>query len=303
MHTYLDCIPCLFKQGLSAARFSGADESVQRRVLEAIAGKIPELSLKRSPPEVALSIHNVIKEEIGSRDPYYIIKKRSNAEAMHLYPALEEKVNNSKDPLRMAVELAIAGNLIDYGARTDLDLETELETIFKREESVIDTQEARLFALETFKTALSDAETLLIIGDNAGEIVFDKLLLQVIRNAYPDIGMQYGVREKPVINDVTMEDALDTDLDSFARIVSTGCETPGAVLSLCSPEFVNLFKEADVIISKGQGNFEALSEEGRRTNGKLFFLFSVKCPVIAAAVSKLVGDSALVGDAALVEGN
>lgn len=293
MNTYLDCIPCFFKQGLYSARLSGADESKQKKVLDVIAGIIPKLPLEASPPEIALLIHDLINNEISIDDPYQEIKKRSNIEALRLYPLFEEKAAASSDPLLTAVELAIAGNLIDYGARTDLDLLKELEMIMQREESAIHDQEPRLFSLDAFKNALTGAKSLVVIGDNAGEIVFDKLLLQIIKEQYPLIEMIYGVRDKPIINDVTMEDAQFTGIDSYAKILSTGNTAPGAVLSRCTPLFRELFREADVIISKGQGNFEALSEEGASTKGKLFFMLSVKCPVIAAEVFGKTGDVVL----------
>jgi len=286
MQTYLDCIPCFFRQGLAESRLEGANEAEQKLLIDRIAMLIPELPVHATPPEMALTVHRLIREIINNSDPFKEIKKKCNDEALALYPVFKKRMEESENPLLTAVELSIAGNIIDYGANTDLDLQRELDTLLEQEESRIGKESERLFAFSAFRDAVEKGKQVLIIGDNAGEIVFDRFLIQAIKSINKEAAVTYAVRKEPIINDVTMEDAFYAGIDKEAEIVSSGCPAPGTILSLCSPEFLTLFKNADIVISKGQGNFEGLSDEDR----EIFFLFRAKCQVIAREVEGDVGD-------------
>ncbi len=286
MKTCLDCIPCFFKQALEAARIAGADASVQHHILNEVSRVIPEFRLDASPPEMARTIYRVVRETTGLDDPYLQIKEQSNRFAMGIYDKLVLKQENSTDKLLTAVELAIAGNIIDYGVKNSLNVNQELERILSDEQQKIQHEEVRFFQYDAFKLALKQAKNILYLADNAGEIVFDRVLLEVIREQHPKIKIRFAVKEKPAINDALMQDALDCGIHEVAEVISSGSDAPGTLLPYCSVSFRNLFREADMIISKGQGNYETLSGEER----PIFFLLLAKCPVIADHIGCRVGD-------------
>ena len=286
MKTLLDCIPCFFRQALEAAKLAGADKKIQKKLLDEVAKVIPDFPLTSSPPEMSLMIHKIIKKLTHNPDPYYTIKNKSNKLALSLYNDLKKKISKSPDKLRTAVEIAIAGNIIDYGVKNSLDIEKELKKILKEEKKVILHENTKLFNYKLFQKNIEKAQTILYLGDNAGEIIFDCILIELIKKLDKNKKIIFAVRHKPIINDAVMEDALSCGIDKVAEIISSGCEAPSTVLSMCSKKFLQIFNQADMIISKGQGNFEGLSEENR----SVFFLFIAKCPVIAEYVGANVGD-------------
>lgn len=286
MKTYLECIPCFFKQALEAAKLSGADEKTQKKILDKIALQLPVFSMASSPPEMAKVIYGIIRDLTGEADPYAKIKEKSNNLALGIYPRLRGKVESSRDRLLAAVELAVAGNIIDYGVKSSLNVKKELDSILAKEDNAIRKESGSIFNYGSFKRALRDARTVLYLADNAGEVVFDRILIEEIKDAYKNKNILYAVKEKPIINDALREDALIAGIDKKATIVSSGLDAPGTVLSLCSKKFLKAFGRADMVISKGQGNFEALSDCKR----DIFFLFMAKCQVIARDVKCRLGD-------------
>ena len=286
MKTYLECIPCFFKQALEAARLSGADEKTQKKIIDKIALSVPSFPLSSSPPEMARIIHGVVKKLTKKNDPYAEIKEKSNRLALEARPELKKKVERSRDKLLTAIELAIAGNIIDYGVKNSINVKKELEKILQDEDKIIRREKKSIFNYNAFKRALKKAKTILYLADNAGEVVFDEILIEEIKKGDESKNIIYAVKEKPIINDALAKDARAAGIDKYARVVSSGVDAPGTVISLCSKQFLKIFKEANMIISKGQGNFEALSNAKR----SIFFLFMAKCPVIAKDVNCKVGD-------------
>ena len=286
MKTYLECIPCFFKQALEASRLSGANRKMQKKILDEIALAIPSFPLTYSPPQMARIINGTIRRITGKNDPYAKIKKESNKLALSVYARLKKKVVRSRDRLLTAVELAIAGNIIDYGVKNTLNVGEELKRILDKEDKAIRKENRSIFNYKSFRSALKKSKTILYLADNAGEVVFDRILIEEIKETYKDKNIIYAVKEKPVINDALREDAVFAGVGGKAIIISSGVNTPGTVLSLCSKEFLKIFKRADMIISKGQGNFEALSD----CKKPIFFLFMAKCPVIAKDVKCGLGD-------------
>lgn len=272
MNTYLECIPCFFKQALFAARAATKDERKAKQVLDRVARLVPRIPLESSPPETARFIYGAVREVTGAADPFKTYKERSIENALSLYDELKSIVDSSEDPLRTAVKVAIAGNGIDVGANPDFDLKREMRNLFEKNLSVDH--------YESFKYRLENARTILYLADNAGETVFDRILIETMKK-----GTVYAVRDIPIINDATMEDARDSGIGKVARIVSSGCDAPGTILKRCSQEFLGLFARADLIVSKGQGNFESLSGE----EAPIFFLLQVKCPVIARDLGTGIG--------------
>lgn len=281
MKTYLDCIPCFFKQARDAAILAGANKSTQKKILTALGREILNFKLDLSPVEMGRILYKLVRETTGENDPFKEIKQKSNQSALALYPDLKNKVKNSKDKLLTAIELAIAGNIIDYGVKNSFSSPAELEEIFVQEDRIIRRENKKLFEYSAFKKALGKVKKVLYLGDNAGEVVFDRVLIEELNKE-----VIYAVRGKPIINDALFEDALRCGIDKCARVISTGCDAPGIVLDLCSNKFRKIFNEAEFIISKGQGNFEALADKRR----PIFFLFKAKCSVVAKYLGCNPGD-------------
>ena len=283
MKTYLECIPCFFKQALEASKLSKADETTQKKVLDELSRLIPEIRLSSTPPEMGRIIYQLVRKITGERDPFKEIKEKSNKQSLELYPDLKAKIRNSNDRLLTAVRLAIAGNVIDYGAQSHFVIEEEIENCLRGDFAIFDYGD--------FKETLDEADRILYLADNAGEVVFDKILIEEIKELSSPRGRRifYVVRDKPVINDALAEDARACGVEEVAEVVSSGSDAPGTILGLCSQEFLELYENARMIISKGQGNFEALSGQDK----PIFFLLKAKCPVIAKDIGCSSGDMVL----------
>jgi uncharacterized protein with ATP-grasp and redox domains len=272
-------------------------ENRTKDILNRIALKLPAFPLSATPPAMGQIIHKIIREQTGNHDPYSRLKKQSNRLALSLYPALKRKVEKATDSLLTAVELAIAGNIIDYGARSDLDLKRELEKIIRAEEQSISRENSVLFNFSGFEKQLGQARTILYLADNAGEIVFDKVLIEEIRTHYHDRAIHVAVRGGPIINDCTLEDGKLCGIDGIAYLLANGSDAPGTILHQCSDEFLEIYRQSDLVISKGQGNFESLSD----SNKKIFYLFMVKCPVLSRDLDCKLGDIVLKNNSAAKE--
>ena len=273
MKTYLECIPCFLRQALEAAKLAGAEKNVQKEILDEVACALPDFSLSVTPPEIARTVYGIVDRHTGNGDSYLELKKNSNMMAQELYPSLIDEVERAKDPLLSAVRLAVAGNVIDYGVPHTFDIEREIEECLEKDFAVFDYDELR--------SALSKAKVILYILDNAGEIVFDKILVSEIKK-----DVVCAVRGRPIINDVTMRDAEEVGLDMISKVISSGSDVPGTIPEEATPEFRQIYEKADVIISKGQGNYETLADEKK----PIFFIFKAKCPVVAAHMDCNVGD-------------
>lgn len=269
MKTYLDCIPCFFRQALAAAKISSEDETLHRCVLNAVALMIPDLTLNATPSEIAQKVYRIVYEVTGNKDPYQEAKKIANASALSLYSHMKDMVDYSNDTLETACKLAIAGNAIDLGPQTEFgNMSTILEDSLGYQ---LDQEHYR-----RFKESVDKAYLILYIVDNAGEIVFDRILIEQLLQI-KRLKIVLAVRAKPIINDATLEDAIQVGLNKVANIISSGSGAPATILSQCSTKMKGYYQAADLIISKGQGNYESLSDRPEN----IFFLFKVKCPVIA----------------------
>ena len=277
MKARLECIPCLLKQSLNATRVVTDDQAVQEKVLKSVMVELLDAPLDSSPPLIARTIYSIVDAITGRDDPYKSLKMEYNRIAMGMYPDLKDIVDKSDDRLFTAVKLAIAGNIIDFGADIQFDVEETIRDVLTKKFAIND--------YPLFVESLEDSENILYLADNAGEVGFDRILIEEIID-YADV--VYAVKNKPIINDATIEDAIFCGIDSIAKIVTTS-DTPGTILERCDPEFVEIYRSADVIISKGQGNYETLSEEA----GNIFFMLLAKCPVIAADLGVGIGDAVL----------
>ena len=255
---------------------AGADEERQRLILDRTMALLQDASLESKPPEIGDGVHRIVRQLTGDDDPYAAVKAESTREALRLYPRLKALVAEDGDRLERAIRIAIAGNVIDFATGADFDIEEGLERILNQPFAIND--------IAAFRKALSEARSVLYLGDNAGETVFDRVLIEAL-----DVPVIYAVKGGPIINDATVDDALAAGLDEVAEVVSTGSDAPGTILSRCSAEFRALYERAELVIAKGQANYETLSEEG----GRLFFLLKVKCPVIARDIGAPVGSIVL----------
>ena len=279
MKLNLDCIPCFQRQALQAVRFISDDEELHQKVLREVAKKLLESDWDSTPPELAHEVHKIVKNITHEKDPYKKAKKESNDSVLKMYPELKAEVKRSKDPLRTAVRLAIAGNIIDFGPLQKFNLETTIKDVLKKKFAIDD--------YEKLKENLEAAKTLLFFADNAGEIGFDKLLIETFLQTKKLEKIRFVVKGGPIINDATLEDAAYMGLGDLPNAESLTLSNGGAGTGpeRNSQTVKSWIKKHDLVISKGQGNYEGLSEH----NG-LFFMLMAKCPVIAADLNVKVGD-------------
>lgn len=265
MELFLDCLSCALRQVLDASRMATKDKALQRAIMAESIEKLSDFESHSCAPDLVRDLHQIVKAKTGVSDPYRSIKENDIAMAKQVTPLLNQLLEEKEGSLYWALKIAATGNVLDSAIYRQHDftgiLKNELHKEFMRCDD------------ERLNEKLKTAKRILIIGDNAGETVFDRVLLARLKT----YSLTYAVRSAPIINDATEEDAYRSGLGDYAKIISTGCNAPGAFLKECNETFLNEFTAADVIISKGQGNFEALSDEC----GEIFFLLKAKCPMIA----------------------
>lgn len=280
MRIFLDCIPCFVRQALDSARLVTDDERIHEQVIREVLRLAADLDMSQSPPAIGQQIHRLIRELVGNNDPYHRIKKRFNNFALKLYPDLRKQIVGSDDRLETAIRLAIAGNIIDFGVKTSL-AESDIEkTISDSLSGYLDPEQ-----IQGFKNTVTEAEKILYLADNAGEIVFDRLLIEQL----PYEKVTVVVKGNPVINDATIEDADVAGLTRIVEVIDNGSDAPGTILETCSQTFRDRFEDADLIVAKGQGNYETLSDADKN----IFFILKAKCPVIASDLGCEVGEMIL----------
>lgn len=276
MRTYLECIPCFFRQALDASRRVTDDDRVHETVLRRTLRLTTEMPFNRPPPWMGQQIHRMLREAVGEEDPYFAAKREANEAALALLPKLRVVIDSAPDPFEAAVRVAAAGNVMDLGVKSSLppaEIETSLEQAV--------TCGLDRVMLEDLRDRVKSARSILYLADNAGEIVLDRLLIE----RFPAGRVTVAVRGGPVINDATLADARAAGLAALAEIIDNGSDAPGTILDDCSPDFLERFHQSEIVIAKGQGNYETLSDVAR----DVFFLLKVKCPVIARDLACAVG--------------
>jgi uncharacterized protein with ATP-grasp and redox domains len=277
MKTYYECLPCFINQALGALKRSGANDNQIKIVMRKVLSELALIDFNTSPPLTASKIHRLIRETVNVKHPYAVEKHKFNNYAMELLSEIKTRITGNSNTFLLKVKLSIAANLIDFGGKHNLTEKDVFDCFSKAKDIPIDNS-----AVLRLQEEIHSAEKILYLCDNAGEIVFDRYLIE----AMPCQKITCAVRGAPVINDATLEDARDVGLTNVVNVISNGSDVPGTVLHLCSNEFRLAFDDADVIIAKGQGNFETLSEI---TDKRIFFIFQVKCPVIASDIGFPVG--------------
>ncbi len=220
-----------------------------------------------SNPYLATYIHRLAKEKLNHHNLYSEEKSHANQLLLQQYYVWKNIIERSRNPLYMATKLAVVGNIIDYGAHSvDEDISKQVNSLLLK--NLLIDRRSQLVK------QIGKAKSILYIGDNAGEIVFDKLFIETMQ--HPNV--LFIVRGHPVLNDVTIDDARQTGLNKICRILTNGSDAPSTLLDMCSDEFKGEFNDADLIIAKGQGNFEGLMNIKRKN---IFFLLIAKCNPIA----------------------
>jgi len=277
----LECIPCFVRQAFEAVSLVTDDQKIRERILRQVLARLSNESFDHTPPFIGRDIHRIVRLLSGNSDPYLEIKKDSNTLALKLMPSLEELIKSSANPFETAVRLAIAGNIIDCAQGDHVSEEKIKETVSQCLDQPVSKD-----AINELKEEIEKASNILYLGDNAGEVFFDRLLIEELQG-YP---ITYVVRGAPTINDALKDDARMAGLDKLVAVVDNGSDVPGTIVEECSEEFKRLFFEADLVIAKGQGNYETLSDEQQ----KIFFLLKVKCTVIAEDIGCKEGDIVIV---------
>jgi len=273
-----DCLVCLYNQALKTNKLLGLDDKTSAKILFEVAKILPNYSLNFTPPQIAKDTYKLIEDITNNPDPLKKAKELSIKEAKTFKPTLYEEIKKSDDKLLTALKIAVAGNVIDFGAKEQINLSKLLDEIFHTP--------FKIDFYTDLKEKLKTAKKVVILGDNCGENIFDVILADTLKSLY-DIELFYFVRGKPIINDVTITEANESDMPKFAKIIDTGVPTPGYDIKYASKESLEIFNTADVVISKGMGNFESLFEITKR---EIFYLFIVKCNVVANAVGCNIKD-------------
>ncbi len=273
------CVECIINQSRRVAQAIDADETLSLELTSTVSEMTDSFNFKTSPPVVATPIYQAMANIAGKTDLYDEVKKNSTLKALEFVPSLKIKIANSSTPLLTSIKIAVAGNVIDLAAEVSFDLDEEIVKIFDTHFSIDD--------FELLKSKLESVQTLLYIGDNAGEHIFDYLCIESIQNLYPHLSVSYMTRGAPIINDVTYEEAVEAGFDKLCNLVDSGVKTPGFDYLSANKASQKLFDSVDVVITKGMGNYECLSPTHRKD---LFYLLKVKCNVVASSLGREVGD-------------
>ncbi len=279
----VECIPCLVRQAYEASCLVTDDDKLREKILRQVLFRLAKVSFEDTPPYIGRYIHGAVRLLSGNSDPYLEIKQKSNILASQVISSLREVVESSADPFETSVRMAIAGNIIDCGPGNDISEEKMQSAVSQCLKMAVPQK-----AFKELKDALDRASNILYLGDNAGEVFFDKLLLEQLRS-HP---IKYVVKGAPILNDALSDDARSAGLDSFVRVIDNGSDLSGTVLEECSEEFKEAFRNADLIIAKGQGNYETLMDEQKN----IFFLLKVKCPLIARNIGCEEGDAVILNN-------
>ncbi|MBU4459350.1 MAG: DUF89 family protein, partial [Verrucomicrobia bacterium] len=275
MKTAIECIPCFARQAVEAITMAIDDGPGRARILRRLLRELADADWSETPVSISRDLHRTIRAEPGRADPYRPLKDRMNRTAVDLLPALADLAGRHSDPREAVVRLAIAGNLLDSGAKSRLEPEDLPERLGTVLEMPLVGNVAELFE------AADNAHCILYLCDNAGEIVFDRLLIE----ALPAEKITVVVRGSPVLNDATIDDAEAAGIPEVAPVIDNGSDAPGTLIQDCSEEFRGWFDRADLVIAKGQGNYETLSDADK----DIFFLLAIKCPAIAAEIGAPLG--------------
>lgn len=273
MRTFSECYLCLIRQATSAMIDTPVDEVQKIETLRKISEVLGEISPTISPSEIANKTNRILREETGIDDFYAQIKSEGTQLALNIYPYLVNLIPEDQGKLEMALKVSAAGNVIDVIHQQDYDLCSEVKQTIAQ--SMLGN------GLIPFSQKIQEVDHLLILADNSGETVFDRVLIETL-----EIPVIYAVKGGAILNDATYAEAIEAGLGDVAKIVETGSRGPGTILSDCSAEFQKIYRESKLVLAKGQANYETLDIEGE----KVFFLLRIKCPIIGREIGYPVGN-------------
>lgn len=280
MKVYYECAPCFLRQAKEALDLATNDEKVKIEVMEELAKIVgSDYNPNAVSNVIGTKIHRTIKDRTGNEDPYILEKQKGNEIALKFLPKIKKIIENNNG-LESYVKAAIVGNIIDFGA---------LGVNYDIENGIIENMESdiALNQVPELENELKKAKTVVYLADNNGEIVFDKLLVEKLREY--DVNVTVALKEKPILNDATVEDAVKIGFNEVAELVSTGTDSIGIIYMDISEEFKEIFNKADLIISKGLGNYEGLTS--MELNKPTFCLLNAKCSPIAKDIGVNLGDN------------
>ncbi len=279
MKAELACIPCIMKQAYNTAQRATDDPSERIEIMRRAADYVKTIDFSLSPADSSNPVYSIAREVTGNKDPYEKEKKYYNALCLDMLPDLRRRIGETGDPIGASARAAILGNLIDLGIGLEFDLDRDLKRIFDMPFGVDDTEKLR-------EIASAGGASILYLGDNAGEIAFDRLLVERLAEKNK---VTFTVKKTPIINDATIEDARMVGLTDIVEVIDTGSGGIGVKWSEISETFLARYRAADIIISKGQGNYETMS--GKK--GVKFFLLRAKCTSVADELGVKFGDIVL----------
>lgn len=273
------CVACIINQSVRVADAIGASSSLSNELTSTVTQMSKEFSFDDNPPEIASYVYEKMAEIARKEDLYDEVKELSTKKARSFLPLLQDKLSSSDNKLLTATKIAVAGNVIDLAAAVKFDLEEELQKIFHTEFAHND--------FDMLSQKLARAKSVLLIGDNVGEHIFDYVFIETLKELFPHVKYSYMVRGNPIINDVTIKEAKEAGFDELCELVDSGVNTPGFAYNRANSYSKELFDTVDLVISKGMGNYECLSPSHR---SNICFLLKVKCDVVASSLKKEVGD-------------
>lgn len=260
------CVPCIIKQAYnSASLFADGNKELQLQIIKEVCAEAVKINGNCSAPKFSKKMQSIVEKYYGKENPYQKVKEENLRKAEKYNMFLKMMIEGSCDQLDTAMRAAIIGNVIDFAANPDFDIEYEINRIA--------SNNINLSVLPEFREDYYKAKTILYIGDNYEEALFDKFLI----NELLPKKVVFAVRSKPVMNDITLEDAKHLEIDKLCKVIESGSTIAGTYLNECTKDFLEIYREADLVISKGQGNYESLLNETR----PIYFLFKVKCDVIS----------------------
>ncbi|PLY05503.1 MAG: hypothetical protein C0625_13010 [Arcobacter sp.] len=274
-----ECVKCIVGQIDKATKLLNLEKNLSLEIMEEVEKRAHKFSFNHTPPFIAKDVYEFLAFKTGIKDPLEKLKQESIKKAISYLPLVEEKIENSEDRLFTAIKTAVAGNVIDFATTKEFSLDEEINSIFDTDFSIND--------YEVFNEELEKTNKLIILSDNAGENVFDKVLIKTITKLYPTLKIYYATRGKAIINDITIVEAKQIGIDKYCEVISTGVDTPGLEKKRASKEFMKLFEKTPLILSKGMGNFECLESYSDK---RIFFLFKVKCDVVANQIKRNLGE-------------
>lgn len=282
MKTFPGCIDCFKNQVLKTSKLINLDKEKEKLILQKVKDFLDKIDYNLPPAAIGGEVYKIFHKISNNYNPYEYIKHDFIQKALNLIPFLEKEIKTSTNPLKTASKIASIGNVIDFGINDNKNMEEDFNLLIEK----LLEKDYYLDDFEQFYFKLKKAKNLLYIGDNAGESVFDMLFIKEIKKEFHDIKISFATRGFPIINDVVVEDAIESKIDKYAKIISSGVDTPGIIIDKCNKNFIKSFNNADLIISKGQGNFEGLSDSLR----EIFFILKIKCDVISKYLNIPLGN-------------